>query len=80
MRHGLNNAKKVVIGMDTDLKLPSRSKEIQRFFEQRFDIAEGQLFVFDKEEYKVLYKYNRLKGNLKEKILQIFFLPIFQYY
>lgn len=41
----------VVIGMDTDLKLPGRPKEIQRFFEARFGIDEGQLFVFDKEEW-----------------------------
>jgi len=47
----LSKPAQVVIGMDTDLQLPSRPKEIQRFFEQRFGIAEGQLFVFDKEEW-----------------------------
>lgn len=47
----LSKPAQVVIGMDTDLKLPSRPKEIQRFFEERFGIASGQLFVFDKEEW-----------------------------
>ena len=47
----LSKPAQVVIGMDTDLQLPSRPKEIQRFFEERFDTIEGQLFVFDKEEW-----------------------------
>ena len=41
----------VVIGMDTDLKLPGRPREIQRFFESRYDCQPGQLSVFDKEEW-----------------------------
>lgn len=47
----LSKPAQVVIGMDTDLKLPGRPREIQRFFEERCDIAPGQLFVFDKEEW-----------------------------
>ena len=47
----LSKPAQVVIGMDTDLKLPSRPKEIQRFFESRFDIEPGQLFVFDRDEW-----------------------------
>lgn len=41
----------VVIGMDTDLKLPSRTMEIRRFFEERFEIEEGLLHVFDRDEW-----------------------------
>lgn len=41
----------VVIGMDTDLKLPSRTMEIRRFFEERFDVEEGLLHVFDRDEW-----------------------------
>ncbi len=47
----LSKPAQVVIGMDTDLKLPGRPREIQHFFAQRFATAPGQLVVFDKEEW-----------------------------
>ena len=47
----LSKPAQVVIGMDTDIRLPSRPKEIQRFFEERFNIEPGLLFCYDKEEW-----------------------------
>ena len=36
----------VVVGMETDLSIPGRSKEIQRMLTQRFGAHDGQLHVF----------------------------------
>jgi 4-hydroxy-3-polyprenylbenzoate decarboxylase len=41
----------VVIGMETDLKLPGRSAEMQRFLAERYGAQEGQLRVFGREEW-----------------------------
>jgi flavin prenyltransferase len=41
----------VVIGMETDLKLPGRTAEIERFFTERHGAGAGQLRVFGREEW-----------------------------
>ncbi len=41
----------VVMGMETDLKLPARSAEIQRFLSSRYAAAEGQLQVFGQDQW-----------------------------
>ena len=41
----------IVIGMETELRLPGRPAEIQRFLSDRFGTAEGQLRVFGREEW-----------------------------
>jgi 4-hydroxy-3-polyprenylbenzoate decarboxylase len=41
----------VVIGMETDLKLPGRTAEIERFFIERHGARPGQLRVFGREEW-----------------------------
>lgn len=41
----------VVIGMETDLKLPGRTAEIERFFTERHGARAGQLRVFGREEW-----------------------------
>ena len=41
----------VVIGMETDLKLPGRTAEIERFFTERHGARPGQLRVFGREEW-----------------------------
>jgi flavin prenyltransferase len=41
----------VVIGMETDLALPSRSAEIRRFFCARHDVPESRLQVHGREEW-----------------------------
>lgn len=41
----------VVVGMDTDLKLPGRAAEIQRFFEERHPDASGTLEVFGQDQW-----------------------------
>lgn len=41
----------IVIGMETEIKLPGRAAEIQRFLSQHFSAAEGQLRVFGREEW-----------------------------
>ena len=41
----------VVIGMETDLKLPGRSAEMRRFLVKRYDVDEAQLRVFGREEW-----------------------------
>ena len=40
----------VVIGLETDLKLPGRSAEMRRFLVKRYDVDEAQLRVFGREE------------------------------
>ncbi len=41
----------VVIGMDTDLRVPSRTADMQRFFEQRHADASGTLEVLGMEQW-----------------------------
>ena len=41
----------VVIGMETELKLPGRTAEIERFFTERHGARAGQLRVFGREEW-----------------------------
>jgi 4-hydroxy-3-polyprenylbenzoate decarboxylase len=41
----------VVIGMETDLGLPGRPAEMQRFLSERYAAAPGQLSVFGREEW-----------------------------
>ena len=41
----------IVLGMETDLKLPGRPAGIQRTLRERFGAAEGQLRVFGHEEW-----------------------------
>jgi 4-hydroxy-3-polyprenylbenzoate decarboxylase len=41
----------VVIGMETDEKLPGRPVEMQRYFSGRFNAAPGQLKVYGQEEW-----------------------------
>ncbi|HSJ47722.1 MAG TPA: flavin prenyltransferase UbiX [Gammaproteobacteria bacterium] len=41
----------VVIGMETDLKLPGRTAEIERFFTERHGARTDQLRVFGREEW-----------------------------
>lgn len=41
----------VVLGMETDLKLPGRSAEMARFFRDRHGVSEERLAVYGKEEW-----------------------------
>lgn len=41
----------IVIATETDLKLPSRAKDIQDFFNDYYGIEEGRLFVFEREQW-----------------------------
>jgi len=41
----------IVIGMETDLKLPSRPSEMQAILTERYHIAPGQLQVFGREQW-----------------------------
>lgn len=47
----LSRPAQVVINMETDLKLPSRAKDIAQFFAKRYSADEGQLSVFEKEQW-----------------------------
>lgn len=41
----------IVVGMETDVKLPGRSAEIQRFLGERYGAHPGQLRVFGQKEW-----------------------------
>ncbi len=41
----------IVINMETDIKLPSRASDIEIFFTEKFHASEGQLSVFEKEQW-----------------------------
>lgn len=41
----------LVIGMETDLKLPARTQEIQHYLAQRYQAKSGQLRVFGPEQW-----------------------------
>jgi 4-hydroxy-3-polyprenylbenzoate decarboxylase len=47
----LSKPAQIVIGMETDLVLPGRPKEIQRFFVERFQCRPEQLQVFDRDQW-----------------------------
>ena len=42
---------RIVMGMDTDLPVPSRTAEVQRQFAERYGAREGQLRAFGQEEW-----------------------------
>lgn len=41
----------IVLGMETDLRLPGRSAEIQRFLIERYHAKPGQLLVFGRDQW-----------------------------
>jgi flavin prenyltransferase len=47
----LSKPAQVVIGMETELSLPSRPAEIRRFFCERHGVPESQLAVYGREEW-----------------------------
>jgi len=47
----LSRPAQVVLGMETDLAVPGRPREIERFFTQRFGAKPGQLRVYDREQW-----------------------------
>lgn len=47
----LSKPAQVVIGMETDLRLPGRTSEIQRFLVEHFGCPPGRLKVYGKEEW-----------------------------
>jgi 4-hydroxy-3-polyprenylbenzoate decarboxylase len=47
----LSKPAQVVIGLETDLELPSRSADIERFLGERYSAAAGQLRVLGREEW-----------------------------
>ena len=42
---------RIVINMETDLKLPSRASDIEVFFSKRLNASENQLSVFEREQW-----------------------------
>lgn len=42
---------KVVMGMDTDIPVPSRSSDVQAEFSERYNAREGQLLSFGQEQW-----------------------------
>lgn len=42
---------KIVMGMDTDLPVPSRTVDVQKQFSERYGAREGQLKAFGQEEW-----------------------------
>jgi len=47
----VSKAAQVVIGMETDIKLPGRSKEMQQFLIEKYGCAQEQLKVFGEDEW-----------------------------
>ncbi|MFN2350138.1 MAG: UbiX family flavin prenyltransferase, partial [Thioalkalivibrio sp.] len=47
----LSRPAQVVLGMETDLAVPGRPREIERFFTERFGAKPGQLRVYDREQW-----------------------------
>ena len=41
----------VVVGLETDLALPARNADIQRFLAEKYDAAEGQLSVYGRDQW-----------------------------
>ena len=47
----LSRPAQIVINTETDIKLPSRCRDIEVFFSKRFHAAEGQIKVFEREQW-----------------------------
>jgi len=47
----LSQPAQVVIGMETDLSLPGRTRDVERFFAERYGAGDGQLRVFGREQW-----------------------------
>lgn len=47
----VSKAAQVVIGMETDIKLPGRCKEMQQFLQEKYNCASDQLHVFGEDEW-----------------------------
>ncbi len=47
----ISKAAQVVIGMETDLSLPGRTAEIQKFLADKYQVTEKQLQVFGEDEW-----------------------------
>lgn len=47
----LSKPAQIVIGMETDLTVPGRSAEMQRYFVERYGASNGQLHVYGREEW-----------------------------
>ena len=47
----VSKAAQVVIGMETDIKLPGRCKEMQEFLADKYSCNDGQLHVFGEDEW-----------------------------
>ena len=47
----LSRPAQIVVNMETDFNLPSRAKDIEQFFTKRYSTKEGQLSVFEKEQW-----------------------------
>ena len=47
----ISKAAQVVIGMETDLSLPGRVADIQKFLSEKYQCAENQLQVFGEDEW-----------------------------
>lgn len=47
----LSKPAQLVVGMETDLKLPGRAGDIEAYFTERFHAAKGQLQVFSPEQW-----------------------------
>ncbi len=47
----ISSPARIVIATETDLALPNRSQEIEKFFADKYVLEEGQLRVFNKEQW-----------------------------
>lgn len=47
----VSKAGHIVINTETDLKIPSRAKEIQTFFTERYNAKAGQVNAFEREQW-----------------------------
>ena len=47
----LSRPGQLVIGMETEVKLPARPAAMRRFLAERYGAAEGQLHVYDREQW-----------------------------
>ena len=47
----VSKAAQVVIGMETDIKLPSRCKEMQQFLTEKYNCKKDRLHVFGEDEW-----------------------------
>lgn len=47
----LSRPAQIVINMETSLRLPSRASDIQSLLVEKYDLSQGQLSVFEKEQW-----------------------------